>query len=107
MPRTGLLPNAVSRAETTVYLVVDSIGSPRNACRKTKLERTGIEAMISNLIAGQFNDPLRVLAFDRLGRWSKDVSRDVAEEIQTRCDIEAMPVPEHIRDFVESHAGSA
>jgi hypothetical protein len=107
MPKTGLMPNAVSRADATIYLVVDRVGSPRNARRQTKVELTGIEAMISNLIAGQFNDPLRVVAFNTLGHWSKDVSRDVAEEIQTRCDIEAMPVPEHIRDFVVSYAGSA
>lgn len=107
MPRTGLMPNAASRADTTVYLVVDRVGSPRHACRKTKVERTGIEAMISNLIAGQFNDPLRVVAFNTLGHWSKDVSRDVAEEIRTRCDIEAVPVPEHIRDFIVTHTGSA
>jgi hypothetical protein len=31
------------------------------------------------------------------------VSQEVAEGIQTRCDIEGEPVPEYIRDFVESH----
>jgi hypothetical protein len=43
-------------------------------------------------------------------RWStqsKDVSADVAAEIQTRYDIDGEPVPEHVKDFVESHARSS
>jgi hypothetical protein len=35
------------------------------------------------------------------------VSADIAQEIQTRCDIEGNEVPEHIRDFVESHVEGA
>ena len=106
MPRTDLMPNGVSsRADKVVYLVVDRVGSPRDARHKTKVEQTDIETIISNLIAGQFNDPLRVVAFNTLGHWSKDVSKEVAKEIQARCDIEAMAVPEHIRDFVLSYTG--
>ena len=38
-----------------------------------------------------------------LGHWADDVSRQIAEEIQERCDIASEPVTEHIRDFVEDH----
>jgi hypothetical protein len=106
MPRTGVMPNTVSsRADKAVYLVVDRVGSPCRVRRQTRVERSDFETVISSLIAGQFNDPLRVVAFNTLGNWSQDVSRDLAEEIQARCDIEAMPVPEHIRDFVVSYTG--
>ncbi|MBR1171538.1 hypothetical protein ACNJYD_04465 [Bradyrhizobium sp. DASA03005] len=91
-------------ADRIVYLIFDNIaGRPGRAGRKTEVERTDIETVISNLIAGRFNDPVRIVAFDPLGHWSKDVSRELAEEIQTRCDIDTTPVPEHIRDFVRSH----
>ena len=100
----SLVPNT-GNADKAVYLVVDRVGSSHSVRRKTKVERTDIETIISNLIAGQFNDPVSVVAFNALGHWSKDLSRELAEEIQARCDIEAMPVPEHIRDFVVSYAG--
>jgi hypothetical protein len=58
--------------------------------------------VISDLITGQFSNPVRVVAFNTLEHWAKDVSADIAEEIRTRCDIEGVEVPEHIRDFVES-----
>jgi len=106
MPGIGLMPNAVSsRTDKAVYLVVDRVGSPRDLRYQTKVQWTDIETIISDLIEGQFNDPLRVVTFNTLGRWLKDISRDLAEEIQIRCDVEAMPVPEHIRDFVASYMG--
>src|SRR5262245_26608934 len=110
MAGNGLMPMAAqcaahqSEAHQIVYLVVDNVaGRPGSLCRKPELERTDLETVISDLIAGHFNDPVRIVAFDSLGHWSKDVSRELAEEIQTRCDIDAMPVPEHIQDFVRSH----
>jgi hypothetical protein len=113
MARNGSMPMAVrcaarqSVAPEIVYLVVDNVAERRGrVCRKTEVEPSDLETVILNLIAGQFNDPVRIVAFDALGRWSKDVSRELAEEIQTRCDIDAMPVPEHIQDFVRSHLAS-
>jgi len=105
MPRAGLMPNSGCRTDQAVYLVVDRVGSSRSPRRKTSVERTDIETIISDLFAGQFNDPLSVVAFNTLGHWSRDVSKELAQEIQARCDIEAMPVPEHIRDFVASYTG--
>jgi hypothetical protein len=60
-------------------------------------------AVISDLLAGQFNALVRIVAFNTPEHWAEDVSQEVAEGIQTRCDIEGEPVPEYVRDFVESH----
>jgi hypothetical protein len=101
MPRTGSMSTAVPDvADQTVYLIVDDVGSLGGG--ETKRE-TDLETLISDLIAGRFNDPIRIVAFDSLGYCSNDVSNEIAREIQAFCDIEAMPVPEHIRDFVENH----
>ena len=56
-------------------------------------------------MSGDFNEPVRVVAFNTRERWADDVSRQIAEEIQERCDIAGEPVPEHIRDFVKDRAG--
>jgi hypothetical protein len=90
-------------ADQTVYLVVDSFGARGSVYRETEIERADAETIISDLMTGQFNNPVRVVAFNTLEHWSKDVSADVAEEIRTRCDIDGVEVPEHIRDFVEGH----
>ena len=52
----------------------------------------------------QFNDPVRVMAFNTLEHWADDVSKDVAQEVQARCDIAGESVPQHLRDFVDTYA---
>ena len=101
MPRTGwMVPYG---ADQTVYLVVDRMNRQGDVCRESEVERTDPEAIIADLLSGQFNDPVRVIAFNTLEHWSMDVSRDIAAEIQTRCDIEGAAVPEHVEDFVHSY----
>jgi hypothetical protein len=88
-----------------VYLVIDSFRSKGSVYREIEVERTDIEAIIADLLSGQFNDPIRIVAFNTLEHWAEDVSEEVANEIRTRCDIEGISVPEHIGDFVASHSG--
>jgi hypothetical protein len=105
MPTSGSLPALVPfGADQTVYLAVDRFGASGSFYRETEVERSDLETIIGDLMSGQFNDPVRVFAFNTLEHWSKDVPEDIAAEIQTRCDIDGAPVPEHVKDFMESHA---
>jgi hypothetical protein len=107
MPRTGWTPSLVPYgADQTVYLVIDGFGGGLSTVyRETEIERADLETIIADLMSGQFNDPIRVVAFNTLEHWSDDVSKEIATEIQTRCDIEGAPVPDHLSDFVASHTG--
>jgi hypothetical protein len=91
-------------ADETVYLIIDRF-SAGTVYRETEIERTDLETIISDLLSGQFNDPVRVVAFNTLEHWAADVSADVVTEIQTRCDVQGDPVPEHLSDFVRSYSG--
>ena len=106
MPGAGWSPKLVPYgADQTIYLVVDSFSASGTVYRETEVERTDFEAIIADFLTGQFNDPVRVIAFNTLEHWSDDVSVDIATEIQTRCDIEGAPVPDHLSDFVATHTG--
>jgi hypothetical protein len=106
MARTGWTPSIVPNgADQTVYLVVDRFGSLGTAYRETDIERSDLETTIADLMSGQFNDPVRVVAFNTAEQWAQDVTRVVALEIQSRCDIDGHDVPETLRDFVDSVAG--
>ena len=77
MPRTGWTPSIVPYgADQTVYLVVDRFGGLGIAYRETDVERTDLETVITDLMSCQFNDPVRVVAFNTLEHWAQDVSRD-------------------------------
>jgi hypothetical protein len=97
MPRTGWTPSVVPDGDDqTVYLVVDRDGG---------LSISDFETTITDLMSGQFSEPVRVVAFDTLEHWAQDVSRDIALEIQSRCDIDGHDVPDALLDFVDSFAG--
>jgi hypothetical protein len=103
MPRTGWSPGVVPYgADETVYLVVDSFSSG-SVYRETEIEKADLETIVGDLLSGQYNSPVRVVAFNTLEHWSEDVSSDVAAEIQMRCDIDGVPVPDHLTDFVQTH----
>jgi hypothetical protein len=107
MPRTGSTPNIVSYgADQTAYLVVDRFVGLGTVYRETEVERTDLETIITDLLSGQFNDPVRIVAFNTFEHWSRDVSKDVALEIRTRCDTDGENVPEAVREFVDAYAGS-
>jgi hypothetical protein len=106
MPWTpSIVPNVPYGADQTVYLVVDRFDRLGTAYRETDIERSDLETVITDLMSGQFNDPVRVVAFNTLEHWAQDVSRDIALEIQSRCDIHGHDVPETLGDFVDSYAG--
>jgi hypothetical protein len=103
MPEANRKPPIVPYgADETVYAVVDSLGAGSEA----ETERADLDAVISDLLSGQFNCPIRVVAFNTLEHWTADVSREVAAEIQSQCDMDGLPVPEHLKDFVDRYAGS-
>jgi hypothetical protein len=99
--RSGL--NVPYGADETAYVVVDSLGAGREA----ESERADLGAVISDLLSGQFNCPIRIVAFNTLEHWATDVSRDVAAEIQSQSDMNGLPVPEHLKDFVDRYTGPA
>ena len=104
MSRMGWSPGTVPYgADQTVYLVDDRFCSG-SVYRGTEVERTDLETVIEDFLTGQFSDPVRVVAFNTLEHWANDVSKDIAQVVRDRCDIAGDPVPEHIRDFVESYA---
>jgi hypothetical protein len=94
-------------ADETIYLVVDRFGRPGGLDRETEVERPDIETIVAELMSGRFNDPIRVVAFNTLEHWAKDISAEIAAEIQARCDIQGDEIPEYIRDFAAGFAEPA
>ena len=104
MRESNWTPSIVpSGDDQTVYLVAEDFGRLGRAWRESDYEATDLETVIQNLLSGQYNNPIRVVAFNTDERWSEDVSEDVAHELRRRCDLEGSDVPSSIQDFVERH----
>ncbi len=106
MPGSGWTPSIVPHGDDqTVYLVKDDLGRLGAVWREADAEATDLETVITDLLTGQYKDPIRVIAFNTAERWSQDVSEDVAHELRRRCDLQLRDVPSGIVDFVERHEG--
>ncbi|RTE94699.1 MULTISPECIES: hypothetical protein [Bradyrhizobium] len=101
MLEAGASPSIVPYgADQTLFVVVDR----RDEKTEIRIERNDLEATIGELVAGCFNDPIKVISFNTLEHWMKDISTDVAGEIRARCDIDGIELPDYLSDFVESHS---
>ena len=87
-------------ADKTMFVVIDRL----DKAREIRIERSDLEATIGELVAGCFNDPIKVISFNTLEHWMKDISTDVAGEIRARCDIDGVGLPDYLSDFVENHS---
>ena len=67
--------------------------------------RSDLETTISDLIAGQYDNPVRVVAFNTAERWSEDVSEYVAREIMRRLGLAGDELPSSLEGFVDRHLG--
>ena len=79
--RLSIIP--ANRLDRDMYLVLEDFSSGA-AWRETDEDRTDYRILISDLLTGQYDHPLRVVAFNPLEGWSRDASEDVAHELEQR-----------------------
>jgi hypothetical protein len=106
MPRSwtpSIVPNG---HDQNFYLVINNYGTLGPAFAETDLGEADLETTVSDLMNGQYGDPVRVVAFNTAEHWSEDASEDVAREILRRLDLAGHELPSSIQAFVESHLGA-
>jgi hypothetical protein len=89
--------------EQDTYLVLDDFGG-RLGCswRETLAHSADRETLIRELVNGEYNQPMRIVAFNTSEGWSRDVTVDIADELRRRY-AEFGEVPESILDFMEAN----
>ena len=93
--------------DETVYLVVDCFGRRGCVWREADIQHTNLEAVITDLMAGQYSDPLHVIALNTTEGWARDVSVDVAREIQERVGLAYEDIPSCLEEFVSYYVRRA
>jgi hypothetical protein len=88
-----------------IYLVLDDFGGRLGrAWPETDEERTDREIVITDLMTGQYSNPVRVVAFNTAEGWSRDMSEEIADEIMRWYAQQDREVPPSLEDFIERHA---
>jgi hypothetical protein len=110
-PRANLRVDPLQRAasslvrqfDVTVHIVLDDYGKAGRVYRETDEEDTTIGAVVYDLLSGQFNNPVRVVAFNTSEGWSRDVSEDIARELLRRVAERGRPLAASSRQFVGAY----
>jgi hypothetical protein len=89
--------------EHDVYLVLDDFGPKLGrSWRETDEDGTDRETLIRDIIEGQYNKPVRIVAFNTAEGWSRDVTVDIADELRRRY-AEFGEVPDSVLAFMETN----
>ncbi|HMI13328.1 MAG TPA: hypothetical protein VK567_17395 [Bradyrhizobium sp.] len=91
--------------DQTAYLVVNNFGKLGTAFAETDVAEADLDITITDLMSGQYSDPVRVVAFNTAEHWSEDASEGVAREIMRRLDLAGQELPSSIQAFVDGHLG--
>jgi hypothetical protein len=96
-------PSIVPSTDDTVYIVEDDFGPKLGRVfRETDVGSSDRETTLQDLLTGQFNDPVRVIAFNTREGWSRDVSYEFATELQRRADMDGRELTGTLAEFVDS-----
>ena len=87
-----------------VYLVIDDFGALGTVFLETNINKTDEKTVIADMLSGQFNSPVRVVAFNIAEGWARDVSADIAKAVANAVRYEN-DLPEGTRQFLERQLG--
>ena len=89
-------------SQRDVYLVLDDFGSLGRVWRETDEAATSRATLVQNLLDGQYENPVRIVAFNNtVEGWSRDVTVDIADELRRRY-VEFDEVPESVLAFLDA-----
>ena len=88
-------------AKQDTYLVLEDFGRLGRAWRETDEECTVRERLIRDLLAGEYENPVRIVVFNTSEGWCRDVTVEIADELRRRY-VEYDEVPTSVLDFLEA-----
>ncbi|SEC00769.1 hypothetical protein [Bradyrhizobium erythrophlei] len=100
MASPSIVPN--DRLDKDFYLVLEDFQAGA-AFRETD-EGVDYRTLINDLLSGQYEQVLRILAFNPAEGWSRDASEDIARELERRI-AEGREVTDGLKDFIEGQLG--
>ena len=62
------------------------------------------ETVIRDLLAEEYNNPVRIVGFDTAQGWSRDVTVDIADEVRRRL-VENDEISPPVLQFLEANRG--
>lgn len=101
MHTTTVIPSRLPSPDGTVYLVLDDFGEFGQAYRETNPTRADRQTVLTHLLSGQYERPLRIVAFNVAEGWARDVTAEIAREVLLQAGNTDHDLPSAVRDLRE------
>lgn len=95
-------PPLVPERDQDTYLVVDDFGWIGCVWREIDVGSTDRETVVRALARGEYNKPVRIVAFNTAECWSRDVTIEIADELRRRYG-EFGEMPDAILEFMDAN----
>ena len=89
--------------DVTVYLVAEDFGDLGRAFRETDLAEADHDTIVRNMISGEYRNPLRIVAFNTVEGWSRDVSEEIAYDVLDRAYDADTTLSAGAKRFIDLH----
>jgi hypothetical protein len=89
--------------DTDVYIVIEDFGDLGRSFRETDLAEADLGTIVRNMISGEYRDPLRVIAFNTVEGWSRDVSEEIAYDVLDRAYDADTTLSAGAKRFIDRH----
>src|SRR3979409_653024 len=104
MKRTSS-PPIVPGFDFEVCVVLDDFGPAGRAYREADEDKADRETVIRNIMRGEYERPLRVVAVHSAESWSRDITEDIGREIMERSHRTGETLSGMAAAFVEWSTG--
>jgi hypothetical protein len=89
--------------DVDVYIVIADFGTNGRSFLETDVAQADRATIVSNMISGEYTDPLRVVAFNTVEGWSRDVSEEIAYDVLDRAYDADTTLSPSAKRFIDRH----
>ena len=98
-----MMPARYTENDVTAYIVLEDFGDLGRAFRETDIAEADHDTIVRNMISGEYEDPLRVVAFNTVEGWSRDVSEEIAYDVLDRAYDPDTTLSAGAKRFIDLH----
>ena len=101
-----MFPPVVPALDLELHFVLCDFGALGTACVETVPTEVDRATIIRNMMSGEYDHPLHVIALNPAKGWARDVSEDIARALIETAVRGGQSLPASTQRFVESQLGS-
>jgi hypothetical protein len=96
----SLVPAGPEHFDTAVHIVLEDFDSLGRAYRETDEADADQQTLIDHILSGEFEHIVRVIAFNTVEGWSRDVTGDIAREVAETAAQRGVQIEDGARGLV-------